>query len=343
MTQTKNIAVVILNYNGSHFLKKYLPNIIINSTQASIYVADNGSTDDSINYLNTINGIQIIKINKNLGYTGGYNFALKQLNETYFVLLNSDIEVTENWLIEPINLLINNNEIAVCQPKLLDLNNKSKFEYAGAAGGFIDKYGYPFCKGRLFETLEEDNGQYNNAEEIFWASGACLFIKSEIFKKIGGFDEKYFAHMEEIDLCWRIKNMGYKIFYEPKSIVYHLGGGTLNKANPKKTFLNFRNNLSTVLKNHQSHFVCLIIFYRLCLDGIAAFKFLTEGYPKLVWQVLKAHFNFYAWLPVLLKQRKYLKQQTKTIKIKNTAAMYNGNIVWQYFIKKKKTYKSLFN
>ncbi|MCA0429375.1 MAG: glycosyltransferase family 2 protein [Bacteroidetes bacterium] len=342
MTQIRNIAVVILNYNGSHFLKKYLPNIIVNSTQATIYVVDNGSTDDSINYLNTIDNIKIIKINKNLGYTGGYNFALKQLNETYFVLLNSDIEVTPNWLIEPINLLNNNEEIAVCQPKLLDLNNKTKFEYAGAAGGFIDKYGYPFCKGRLFETLEEDKEQYNNTEEIFWASGACLFIKSEIFKKTGGFDEKYFAHMEEIDLCWRIKNMGYKIFYEPKSIVYHLGGGTLNKANPKKTFLNFRNNLSTVLKNHHSPFISLIIFYRLCLDGIAAIKFLIEGYPKLVWQVLKAHFNFYIWLPVLLKQRKDLKRQTKTINIKNTTAMYNGNVVWQYFIKKKKTFKQLF-
>lgn len=341
MTQTKNIAVVILNYNGSHYLKKYLPNIIKNSPNATIYVADNGSTDDSIYYLTTINAIKVILINKNLGYTGGYNFSLNQLTEKYFVLLNSDIEVTENWLIEPIALLENNEEIAVCQPKLLDLNNKSKFEYAGAAGGFIDKYGYPFCKGRLFETIEEDKGQYNTTEEIFWASGACLIIKSEIFKKVGGFDEKYFAHMEEIDLCWRINNLGYKIYYEPKSIVYHLGGGTLNKANPKKTFLNFRNNLSTVLKNHHSPFVFFIIFYRLCLDGVAAFKFLLEGYPILLWQVLKAHFNFYAWLPTLLKQRKTLKYQTKININKNTLIMYNGNIVWQYFIKKNKTFKQL--
>ena len=338
MTQPPQIAVVILNYNGIHFLKQFLPNVFEHSKEATVYVIDNGSTDGSHEYLKSLTNVSIIRSEKNLGYTGGYNFGLKQLNEPFWVLINSDIEVTSGWLKAPIELLKNNEQFAVCQPKLLDLNQRAKFEYAGAAGGFIDYYGYPFCKGRLFETIEEDKNQYNTTEEIFWASGACLFIKSDIFKKVGGFDENYFAHMEEIDLCWRIKNHGYKIMYEPKSAVYHLGGGTLNKANPKKTYLNFRNNLSTILKNHPSRFLFFIIKFRLFLDGIAALKFLLEGYPSLVWQVLKAHFVFYSWIPRLLKERRLQPRQ----KIATTdKTLFKGNVVWCYFVKKQRTYNEL--
>ncbi len=338
MTQPSQIAVVILNYNGIHFLKQFLPNVLEHSEDAAVYVIDNGSTDGSYEYLKSIAKVSIIRSEKNLGYTGGYNFGLKQLNEPYWVLINSDIEVTSGWLIAPIELFKNKEQVAVCQPKLLDLNQRTKFEYAGAAGGFIDYYGYPFCKGRLFETIEEDKNQYNTTEEIFWASGACLFIKSDIFKKVGGFDVDYFAHMEEIDLCWRIKNHGYKIMYEPKSTVYHLGGGTLNKANPKKTYLNFRNNLSTILKNHPSKFVFFIIKFRLFLDGIAALKFLIEGYPSLVWQVLKAHFVFYSWIPRLLKERRLQPRQKNATTDKT---LFKGNVVWRYFVKKQRTYHEL--
>lgn len=338
MTHSSEIAVVILNYNGIQYLKQFLPNVIEHSNEATIYVIDNGSTDGSYNYLKSLHKVKTIRSEKNLGYTGGYNFGLKQLNEKYLVLINSDIEVTTNWLKAPIELLQNNTNVAVCQPKLMDLNQRNKFEYAGAAGGFIDFYGYPFCKGRLFETLEEDVNQYNAVDEIFWASGACLFIKAEIFNKVNGFDNYYFAHMEEIDLCWRIKNQGYKIMYEPNSKVYHLGGGTLNKANPKKTYLNFRNNLSTILKNHPSKLVALIIIYRLFLDGIAAIKFLAEGYPSLVWQVLKAHLVFYSWIPRLLKERNLLpKLKTQ----KDDKTLFKGNVVWRYFVKKQRTFYEL--
>lgn len=338
MTPDSQIAVVILNYNGIHFLKQFLPNVLEHSSEATLYVIDNGSTDGSYDYLKGLTNVSVIKSEKNLGYTGGYNFGLKQLKEPYWVLINSDIEVTKGWLNAPIDLLKSNNKIAVCQPKLLDLNQRNKFEYAGAAGGFIDFYGYPFCKGRLFETLEEDKNQYNTTNEIFWASGACLFIKSSIFKEVGGFDEYYFAHMEEIDLCWRIKNHGYKVMFEPNSIVYHLGGGTLNKANPKKTFLNFRNNLSTVLKNHPSKFIFFIILFRLLLDGIAALKFLLEGYPTLVWQVLKAHLVFYSWIPRLLKERSL---QPKLKAQEDDKTLFKGNVVWRYFVKKQRTFYEL--
>jgi len=223
------VAVVILNFNGKKFLEKFLPNVIANSVGHQIYVADNGSTDDSIDYLKAnFPQVTIIEIKDNCGYAKGYNIALKQLTANYYILLNSDVEVTANWIEPVIDLMEKDQKIAACQPKLLDFKNRDEFEYAGASGGYIDKYGYPFCRGRLFNTLEKDTKQYNNATEVFWATGACLFVKAKAFWEVDGLDDDYFAHMEEIDLCWRLKNVGYSIYVEPTSLVYHVGCGTLN-------------------------------------------------------------------------------------------------------------------
>ncbi len=335
-----HIAVVILNYNGANFLKQFLPSVVTHSKQASIYVADNLSTDDSIHLLETeFKNVTIVKNTSNSGYAGGYNAALKHIKANYYVLLNSDVEVTANWLQPIIQLLESDKTIAACQPKLLDFNKRTTFEYAGGSGGYIDKYGYPFCRGRIFDNLEKDTNQYNTSQEVFWASGACLFVRASAFDDVKGFDERYFAHMEEIDLCWRLKNKGYKVFVEPTSMVYHVGGGTLQKTNPRKTFLNFRNNLSTITKNNHSPFWVGIIIYRMLLDGIAAFKFLLGGQATLFVQVVKAHFAYYTWLPYLLKQRKILKSNSKP----NNIGMYRKNLVFAYYIFGKKKFSELKN
>nr|MBP8033086.1 glycosyltransferase family 2 protein [Bacteroidia bacterium] len=248
--QSSKVAVVILNWNGKPFLEKFLPTVLQYSSGAQIIVADNQSSDDSVAFLKTqFPQVSVILNPSNDGFATGYNLALKQVKAEYYVLLNSDVEVTENWLQPIIKLMDENLKVAACQPKILDYNHPSKFEYAGAAGGFIDKYGYPFCRGRIFNVLEEDKAQYDTAKEVFWATGACMFVRAEAFWKVGGFDDDYFAHMEEIDVCWRMKNIGYQIYVEPSSKVYHVGGGTLNKLSPRKTFLNFRNNLTTLTKN----------------------------------------------------------------------------------------------
>lgn len=335
-----SIALVILNWNGKDFLQNFLPNVIANSPQASIYVADNASTDDSVEYVKSnYPQVQIIKNPINQGFAKGYNTALKQIKAKYYILLNSDVEVTPNW-IEPIISLMNSDHlIAACQPKILDYHKKNTFEYAGAAGGYIDKYGYPFCRGRIFNELEVDFLQYNDAKEVFWATGACLFVNAEIFWNVGGFDDDYFAHMEEIDVCWRMKNIGYKIFIQPTSSVYHVGGGTLNKISPKKTFLNFRNNLITLTKNSDSRFLIVKIFYRLVLDGIAAIKFLAEGNASHFMAVLKAHFSYYGLLSSTLLKRKQMKalpnfNYTKT-------CIYPKNIVYMHFVKGLKKFTEL--
>jgi GT2 family glycosyltransferase len=246
----KKIAVVILNWNGAKLLHQFLPSIVSFSDEATIYVADNASTDTSIEVLKSeFPSIKIIQNDGNYGFAKGYNVALQNVEEEYYALVNSDIEVTENWLAPILSLFENDKETAIIQPKLLDFKNKEKFEYAGAAGGFIDKYGYPFCRGRIFETVEFDNHQYDDEREIFWASGACFFIRKEIYRKLNGFDDDFFAHQEEIDLCWRAFNLGYKTKYTSKSVVYHVGGATLNEGNPKKTYLNFRNSLLMLVKN----------------------------------------------------------------------------------------------
>lgn len=334
------VAVVILNYNGRTFLEKFLPTVILNSKPHAVYVADNGSTDNSLEYLKTnFNTVTLINNGGNYGYAEGYNRALKQIDADLFILLNNDVEVTENWIEPVLHLMQNNESIAACQPKLLDYKNKNTFEYAGAGGGYIDKYGYPFCRGRVFNTLEVDDNQYNSSAEVFWASGACLFVKAKPFWEVGGLDNDYFAHMEEIDLCWRIKNLGYKVVVEPTSIVYHVGGGTLNKLSSRKTFLNFRNNLITLTKNHPPKFLFFKILFRLILDGVAAFKFLFDGQPKHFFAVIKAHFSFYYFLPSTLGKRKKLKQ-IPSFKF-NISQIYNGNVVYEYFLKGKKKFTQL--
>lgn len=334
------VAVVILNFNGKKFLEKFLPNVIANSVGHQIYVADNGSTDDSIDYLKAnFTQVTVIKIKDNCGYAMGYNIALKQIIADYFILLNSDVEVIPNWIEPVIELMEKNQKVAACQPKLLDFKNRDEFEYAGASGGYIDKYGYPFCRGRLFNTLEKDTQQYNNATEVFWATGACLFVKAKAFWEVDGLDDDYFAHMEEIDLCWRLKNVGYSIYVEPKSIVYHVGGGTLNKLSSRKTFLNFRNNLITLTKNHSSRGLIIKLFYRMILDGIAAYKFLFDGQPKHFFAVVRAHFAYYYMLPSTLAKRKKLKQKLNFKFSKSFT--YKGNIVFEYFLKNKKKYNDL--
>ncbi|MFT6210319.1 MAG: GT2 family glycosyltransferase, partial [Bacteroidia bacterium] len=244
------IAVVILNWNGKSFLEKFLPSVISNSQGATIYVADNASSDRSLEFVEK-NFPTVIRIDNgnNFGFAGGYNKALEDLNEEFFVLLNSDVEITPNWLQPVIALFDSDQQVAAIQPKILSYHDKTSFEYAGAAGGFIDKNGYPFCRGRIFESLETDNGQYDAVQEVFWATGACMFVRSKVYRELGGLDDDFFAHMEEIDLCWRTKRAGHKIMVQPKSIVYHVGGGTLPKSNPFKTFLNFRNGLELLAKN----------------------------------------------------------------------------------------------
>lgn len=336
----KKIAVVILNWNGVHFLEKFLPNVLQHSSIAEVIVADNQSTDNSVNYLKQhFTNVKIIINSSNEGFAKGYNLALEHLKADYYVLLNSDVEVSANWIEPIIDLMEKNPKIAACQPKILDFNHKTKFEYAGAAGGMIDKLGYPFCRGRLFNVLEEDKGQYNNQMEVFWATGACLFVKADAFWKVGGFDEDYFAHMEEIDLCWRMKNIGYQIHVEPASVVYHVGGGTLNKLSPKKTFLNFRNNLITLTKNASSKGLMFKIIYRMVLDGIAAFKFLLDGNPSHFWAVIKAHISFYNFLPSTLQKRKSLHKMNG-FKY-STTGVFEKNVVFEHFMHKKNTYKEL--
>lgn len=334
------VAVVILNFNGKSFLEKFLPKVLEHSAGHKIYVADNASTDDSVSFLkNNFPQVTIIINVENSGYAKGYNTALKQIDADYYVLLNSDVEVTRNWIEPVIDLMQKDLKIAACQPKLLDFNNREVFEYAGASGGYIDTYGYPFCRGRIFNALEKDNGQYNNATEVFWATGACLFVNTKAFWQVGGFDADYFAHMEEIDLCWRLKNIGYSIYVQPASVIYHVGGGTLNKLSSRKTFLNFRNNLITLTKNHSSSFLFVKIFYRLILDAIAAMKFLFAGQANHFWAVIRSHFAYYYLLHETLSKRKNLKQQP-CFKFCRSF-VYKGNIVFEHFLSGKKTFTDL--
>ncbi len=330
------IAIVILNWNGQQLLSDFLPSIIkySNSIINDIYVADNASTDNSVAFIKEhFPTIKIIQNTTNGGYAKGYNDALKQIDAPIYALVNSDIEVTENWLEPIISHFKEQPNTAVIQPKILDYNNKEQFEYAGAAGGFIDKYGFPYCRGRLFNTLEKDTNQYNSSE-IFWASGACFFIRSTIFKELNGFDERYFAHFEEIDLCWRAQHLGYKIAFVSESTVYHVGGATLNETNPQKTYLNYRNSLFTLLKNLPNKKLFSTIFIRLTIDGIAGVKFLFELKPKHTIAILKAHISFYRKFFENLKLRKEIPTKKKNY-------YTTKSIVWAYFIKNKNKFIDL--
>lgn len=328
------IAIVILNWNGRELLEKFLPSVIAHSANATIYVADNASVDDSVKFVSeTYPTVQIIVNKQNGGYAKGYNEALHNVSEDIFVLLNSDVEVTENWLDPIIDRFGSDSTMVAAQPKILDYKRKNYFEYAGAAGGYIDKYGYPYCRGRIFDTLEIDNGQYDNDVEIFWASGACLFVRSQSFWEVGGFDEDYFAHQEEIDLCWRMQNAGGKIRYIGQSKVYHVGGATLSATSPQKTFFNFRNSLLNIYKNVSGPRVYWTIFVRFILDGIAGFLFLIKGQPQHFAAIIRAHFSFYSMLPTFHKKRKIFGSRNLYFMIKS--------IVYQYFIAGKKKFNEL--
>lgn len=330
-------AVVILNWNGINFLKSFLRIAVKYSLSKTteIIVADNGSTDNSINWIKeNFPEIRLIIFDKNYGFTGGYNKALEQIDAEYFILLNSDVEVTENWIEPIISMMDDDDSIAAAMPKIISYSNKENFEYAGASGGFIDKYGYPFCRGRIISTVEEDKGQYNNISEIFWASGASLFIRAELFKKVGGLDNDFFAHMEEIDLCWRLKSMGYKILVNPKSIVYHVGGGTLPNNSPAKIFFNYRNNLLLLLKNLPKNRIIPIIFSRMILDGLSAFVYFASLKFGFFFAVIKAHFSFYGKISKTLKKR---SSQT----CNNHREIYKRSIVFDYFLNKKSTFNKL--
>ncbi len=327
-----SVAVVLLNWNGLELLQKFLPTVVAYSTEAVIYVADNASSDSSEQFVKeNYPQVKWIQLSRNYGYAGGYNQALQMVGEDILCLLNTDIEVTENWLAPIMEVFSREQQIGIIQPKILDYKNKAYFEYAGAAGGFIDRYGFPFCRGRVFDTMEKDVNQYAS-QEVFWASGACFFIRRDVFKQLGGFDADFFAHQEEIDLCWRAFNTGIKTYYSNESTVYHVGGATLKKSSPMKTYLNFRNSLYMLYKNLPKQKRFSIIFKRLCLDGLAGIRFLAELKPLHTLAVIKAHFAYYAHL-------KSLKNRQSTNPKSNY--FYTGNIVLSYFLKGRKTFSDL--
>jgi GT2 family glycosyltransferase len=321
----KKIAVVILNWNGAKLLEQFLPSVVQYSDEAKIYVVDNASTDNSIVILkNQFPSVTIIQNDGNYGFAKGYNVGLQQIEEDYYVLVNSDIEVTENWLAPILSIFDNDSSVGIIQPKILDYKNKTYFEYAGAAGGFIDQFGYPYCRGRIFETIEKDSGQYDDEVDIFWASGACFFIRKEVYRKLNGFDDDFFAHQEEIDLCWRAFNLGYQAKYTFKSIIYHVGGATLKESSPKKTFLNFRNSLLMLTKNLPENKLVPILFIRLILDGLAGVQFIFKGKFVHCWAIIKAHFSFYSLINKTLKKRN----------VKTFDNYYHSkSIIYSYFIK----------
>lgn len=325
----KEIAIVILNWNGKGFLEQFLPSVVNYSENARIILADNASNDDSITFVKeNYPSIEIIINNENKGFAGGYNEALKHVDSKYYLLLNSDIEVSENWL-NPLLESMNDPMVAGCQPKILSYQNKTMFEHAGASGGYLDKDYFPFCRGRIFDRFENDEGQYDGQTEVFWATGAALLIRSEVFHNAGGFDETFFAHMEEIDLCWRIKKLGYKFLVCPKSTIYHVGGGTLPYLSPRKTYLNFRNSLFMIVKNHEG-MLFPKLFWRMSLDGIAGVRFFLRFEWKHLGAVFNAHMAMYKRLPSLLSQRKILRSTEHKF---NPVGTYNGSILWARYFK----------
>jgi hypothetical protein len=330
------IAVVILNWNGRKFLEDFLPAVIEHSKDvAEVIVADNNSADESVDFLKKeFPGIRIIRLDQNYGFAGGYNRAFQQIEADYYILLNSDIEVTSGWIQPVIEMMEADPSIAAAQPKLISYDDREYFEYAGAAGGYIDKFGYPFCRGRIFQSIEKDEGQYDDEAEIFWATGACMFVRSSVYHGMGGLDADFFAHMEEIDFCWRLKNNGYKVMYCPSSKVYHIGGGTLPKNNARKTYLNIRNNIIMLYKNLQSHRLLRVYLLRLFLDFVASLKFFIDGGFKDLFAVIRAHLHF------IVHFGKYRAKRTseKQSKVNN---IYWGSIVLAHYAGKKTKFSEL--
>lgn len=340
-SQKVKIAVVILNWNGKNYLQKFLPTVIAHTQtpDAQIYIADNGSTDDSRAFLRkNFPDIGLILLDKNYGFAGGYNRALQQINAEFYVILNSDIELTDNYLEPIISSMERDETVAAAMPKIRSYTRKEYFEYAGAAGGFIDRLGYPFCRGRILSELEKDTGQYDDESEIFWATGACLYVRADLFHQLGGFDADFFAHMEEIDLCWRLKNNGYKIMYYPQVTVYHVGGGTLPNNSPHKLFLNFRNNLLLLYKNLPRQRLYPILLLRMILDGMSAMMFLFSGSFSFFLATLKAHFAFYKLILKFREKRNALKKYHRRTRHKQ---IYTKSIIWDFFIKRKRSFKDL--
>lgn len=329
------VAVAILNWNGKHHLATYLPSVLQTDYSASrIWVIDNGSTDDSVSWLKETYGdqIELVRLPHNLGYAGGYNEGLKQIEADIYVLLNSDVEVSPNWLDDPVQRFLENERLGALQPTIRSWKEKTAFEYAGAAGGYIDSMGYPFCAGRLFEQVEEDRNQYAYRKTIFWASGACMFVRAKAYWEAGGLDDRYFAHMEEIDLCWRMQHLDYELIHEPASVVYHLGGGSLAYGNPRKTFLNFRNSLITLQKNLPLPQMVVRVFLRLLLDFPAALKFAAHGSWGDFWAVGKAHWSFFGMQGYIWKKRAEIKHKKHPAKL---SGMFQGSALYAHFFGRK--------
>ena len=333
-----SVAVVILNWNGKHFLEKFLPSVVESLYgNLSIIVADNASTDDSLSFLRKFYPeVRLLLSNTNEGFSKGYNSALKRVVADYYVLLNSDVEVTEGWIAPVISLMESDKKIAACQPKILSFEKKDQFEYAGAAGGWIDSLGYPFSRGRIFETCEKDRGQYNDTSEIFWATGACLFVRASIFHELNGFDEYFFAHQEEIDLCWRMQRAGYTIYVVPVSKVFHVGGGTLPMGDRKKVYLNFRNNLVMMTKNLPFPEVLWKIPIRIFLDMIAAYRALIDTNFSTFISIASAHLYYLEWIFTGSRGKRLNKKR-----LIDFQGVYKGSIAWKYFINKKKTFSEI--
>jgi GT2 family glycosyltransferase len=334
------VAVVILNYNGRHLLEKFLPSVVRFTPGAQVIVADNGSSDDSLDFLRaTFPDVGIIAIATNLGFCGGYNYALKKVQAEYTVLLNSDVEVTERWADPVIRILDEQKDVAAAQPKILSYNQRDRFEYAGAAGGYVDALGYPFCRGRIFDFIEKDTHQYDDTRPVFWATGACLFVRTDLFNKLGGFDEDFFAHMEEIDLCWRLKRSQYRVFYVAESIIYHIGGATLASGSSRKVYFNFRNGLYLVIKHLPGPELIWKLPVRVMLDWVAAFVFLF-GYPAASRAVIQAHISVARTLGRTIKKRGKLKMAMGPGSV---PGIFPASIVWKFFVQRQKTYNRLSN
>ncbi len=338
----KKVSVIILNYNGQNHLETFLPSVIKNTPLhiADIVVADNASTDNSVDWLKeTYPAIKIIQLKRNYGFAEGYNISIGRVETPYVILLNSDVEVTQNWIQPMLNFMDTNQKVIAVQPKILQYKDKTKFEYAGGAGGYLDKFGYPFCRGRIFSSIEEDKGQYDDVRQIFWASGACMMVRRVDFIDYGGLDENFFTHQEEIDFCWRVNSRGRKVYYIPTSVVYHLGGGTLNQSNPKKTYYNFRNNMLMIYKNLNTSRLIPLAIIRLFLDYLAALVYLVFFKPKFALAVIHGRLDFYRYKSRVKAQRK--ENLIKTIRYTIPNVVYNGSILISYHIFRKKRFSQL--